>query len=80
METNDRAPLECRVDVRGKTCPVPLVELRRAVRTSQPGDVIEISGDNAASKGEIQLAAKSLKLTVLSVEENGPVWTIRIRR
>ncbi|MHB0876756.1 MAG: sulfurtransferase TusA family protein [Anaerolineae bacterium] len=72
--------MECKVDVRGQTCPVPLVELRRAVRSAQPGDVIEISGDHPASKGEIQLAAKSLKLTVLSVEENGSIWTIRIQR
>ena len=33
---------DMRIDVRGETCPVPLVEVRKAVRKASPGDVIEV--------------------------------------
>jgi TusA-related sulfurtransferase len=70
---------EIKIDVRGETCPVPLVEVRKAVRRAQPGDVIEVSGTHPSSKGEIPMAVKALKLELLSVEGPDNEWTIRIR-
>ena len=46
---------EIKVDVRGETCPVPLVEARKALRKAAPGDVIEIVGTHPASKKEIPM-------------------------
>lgn len=69
---------EIHVDVRGETCPVPLVETRKAVRKAVPGDVIEIIGDNKASKKEIPMAAEALSLEVISIEDNEDYWKIRI--
>jgi len=69
---------EILVDVRGETCPVPLVETRKAVKKAAAGDIIEIIGTNAASKKEIPMAADALSLKVISVEENEGVWKIKI--
>ncbi len=71
---------EIKVDVRGQTCPVPLVEMRKAVRRASPGDLIEIVGTHPASKKEIPMAVEALKLELLSVEGSDNDWTIRIRR
>lgn len=71
---------EIHVDVRGETCPVPLVEMRKAVKKASAGDIIEIVGTNAASKKEIPMAAGALELKVLSVEGNDDDWTIKILR
>jgi tRNA 2-thiouridine synthesizing protein A len=71
---------EIKVDVCGQTCPQPLVEFRRAVRLAAPGDVLEVVGTHPASKEEIPLAVKALKLELLSVEEEGGTWKIRVRR
>lgn len=71
---------EIKVDVCGQTCPQPLVEFRRAVRLAAPGDVLEVIGTHPASKKEIPLAVKALKLELLSVEEEGDTWKIRVRR
>lgn len=71
---------ELKVDVRGETCPVPLVEFRKAVRKSVPGDLIEVTGTNPASRKEIPMAAAALKMDVISDEIQLGVWTIRIRR
>ena len=71
---------EIQVDVRGQTCPVPLVETRKAVRRAQPGDVIVIVGTHPASKREIPMAVEALHLTLLGVEGSDTDWTIRIQR
>jgi len=68
------------VDCRGETCPVPLVEVRKAIRRASPGDVIEVVGTHPASKKEIPMAVEALKLDLLSVEGSETDWTIRIRR
>jgi tRNA 2-thiouridine synthesizing protein A len=57
-----------------------LVEFRKAVRLASPGDVLEITGTHPTSKLEIPLAAKALKLELLSVEEEGDTWKIKLRR
>jgi tRNA 2-thiouridine synthesizing protein A len=69
-----------RVDVRGETCPVPLVETRKALRKAAPGDVVEIVGTHPASKKEIPMAVEALRLTLLSVEGSDTDWRILIQR
>lgn len=71
---------EMKLDVRGETCPIPLVEVRKVLRKAAPGDVVEVVGTHPSSKKEIPLAVKALKLELLSVEEEGDTWTIRIQR
>jgi tRNA 2-thiouridine synthesizing protein A len=68
------------VDSRGQTCPVPLVETRKALRRAQEGDIVEVKGTHPASKKEIPMAVEALGLELLGVEENEGVWTIRIRK
>ena len=70
---------EIKVDCRGETCPVPLVEVRKAVRRASPGDVIEVLGTHPASKKEIPMAVEALKLKLLGVEGTDENWTIRIQ-
>ena len=45
-----------------------------------PGDVVEVVGTHPSSKKEIPMAVKALGLELLSVEEEGDAWKIRIRR
>ncbi len=71
---------EIKVDCRGQTCPVPLVETRKALRKAAPGDVIEVVGTHPASKKEIPMAVQALGLELLSVEGSDTDWKIRIKR
>ncbi|RLC95596.1 MAG: sulfurtransferase TusA family protein [Chloroflexi bacterium] len=68
------------VNCRGKSCPVPLVETRKALRQANPGDVVEIIGTHPASKQEIPMAVKALGLELLSIEGTDSDWMICIRR
>ena len=71
---------EIRVDCTGETCPVPLVETRKALRKAVEGDVVEVIGTHPASKKEIPMAVKALGLELIGVEETDGVWKIRIRK
>lgn len=71
---------EIKVDCRGETCPVPLVETRKALRKAKPGDIVVVSGTHPSSKKEIPMAVEALGLTLLGIEERDGEWTIRIQR
>lgn len=68
-----------KVDVVGQTCPVPLVETRKAIRRAATGDIIEVTGTHPASKKEIPMAVRAMGLEVLEVKEGEGRWTIRIQ-
>ncbi len=71
---------EIQVDCIRETCPVPLVETRKALRKAQPGDVVEVIGTHPSSKREIPMAVEALGLELLGVTEEDGTWRIRIRR
>lgn len=71
---------EIKVDCRGQTCPIPLVETRKALRKASVGDIVEVTGTHPSSKKEIPMAVKALGLELLDMQEKDGVWTIRIRR
>jgi tRNA 2-thiouridine synthesizing protein A len=71
---------EIKVDCTKETCPVPLVETRKALRKAKEGDIVEVIGTHPASKKEIPMAVKALGLELLDIQEKDGVWRIRIRR
>ena len=71
---------EIKVDCIGETCPVPLVETRKALRKAKEGDVIEVTGTHPSSKKEIPMAIKALGLELIDIQEKDGVWKIKIRR
>lgn len=68
-----------RVEVRGETCPVPLVETRKAIIQAEEDDIIEVIGDHPSSKKEIPMAVEEMGLELLKVEEKEDGWKIKIR-
>jgi tRNA 2-thiouridine synthesizing protein A len=71
---------EIKVDCTGETCPVPLVETRKALRKAKEGDIVEVIGTHPASKKEIPMAVKALGLELIGMQEEGGVWKIKIRK
>lgn len=71
---------EIKVDCTKETCPVPLVETRKALRKAKEGDIVEVIGTHPASKKEIPMAVKALGLELIDIQEKDGVWRIRIRR
>jgi TusA-related sulfurtransferase len=67
------------VNVIGETCPVPLVETRKALRKAKSGAIIEVVGDHQSSKKEIPMAVESLGLQLLDVKDVNGNWKIIIK-
>jgi tRNA 2-thiouridine synthesizing protein A len=84
VDTSDAAcPIsgtDIHVDCRGKNCPVPLVEVRKALKRAAPGQVIEVVGTHPPSKKEIPMAVEALMAELVSVEGPDTDWRILIRR
>ena len=53
MQTPTPADPRRTIDARGSYCPGPLMELIRAIREGQVGDVIAVYSDDAGSKMDI---------------------------
>ncbi len=68
------------VDCRGKSCPVPLVEVRKALKRADAGQIIEVVGTHAPSRKEIPMAVEALGSTLLGIEGSDTDWKIRIRK
>jgi TusA-related sulfurtransferase len=71
---------EIKVDCTGETCPIPLVETRKALRKAESGDIVEVIGTHPSSKKEIPMAVKALGLELVELTEEGDSWRIRIRK
>ena len=67
---NEQLTADVVVDVVGETCPIPLVEMRKAVMKTEKGGVIEVVGTHGASKEEIPMAVNSLGLKVLGIDDD----------
>jgi TusA-related sulfurtransferase len=60
---------EIKVECIGETCPLPLVETRKALRKAQEGDIVEVIGTHPSSRKEIPMAVKAMGLELLDVED-----------
>lgn len=72
---------DIKVDCINETCPIPLVETRKALRKAEEGQIVEVLGTHSASKKEIPMAVKSLGFKLLKVEEDEKgFWRILIKK
>jgi TusA-related sulfurtransferase len=63
-----------------ETCPVPLIETRKAINSAVKGQIIEVIGTHPTSKKEIPMAVKAMNLKLLGITEDNGVWRIRIQK
>jgi TusA-related sulfurtransferase len=74
--------VEIVIDTRGQTCPIPLVEFRKALKKASPGDLLVVKGTHPASRKEIPMACEAMGLKVLEIKdkEGGKEWEIKVRK
>jgi len=76
----DTCTADLKVNCIGETCPIPLVETRKALRKAKDGDIVEVTGTHPTSKKEIPMAVKALGLKLIDINEKQGVWKIRIQK
>jgi len=62
---------EMGIDVRGQTCPVPLIECRKAFKKASQRDLVIVKGTHQASKKEIPMAAR---------QWDSKCWELKIKK
>ncbi|MGP8486006.1 sulfurtransferase TusA family protein [Paraburkholderia fungorum] len=76
----DHMKIDKELDTRGRTCPLPLLSLRRLLSQMQPGEVTRVIVSDEASAREIPAFAQRKGNDVLLAEHHDGEWTFTIRR
>ena len=71
---------EKKISTFGMNCPKPLIETRKALKKMESGQILVVEGDHAISRADIPQAMKDTGDTVLSIDDDGNKWTIKIRK
>ncbi len=67
------------LDVRGKVCPIPVMEVNKLSKTVKPGTVIKVLATDPAAKLDLQAWAKRTGNEILSIESETNYLVIRVR-
>ncbi len=67
-----------RIDCTGMSCPMPIVEIAKAVRAMEPGDVLEVTANDLAFKLDVEAWSRKTGHALASFEE-GDVQVAEIR-
>ena len=68
------------LDVKGLTCPAPLVESRKKLNKLQVGQTLEVIGDHGPSKKEVPEVMEDLGHEIVSVTNQGSIWHVTIKK
>lgn len=68
------------LDVRGKLCPMPVVEAARVIREMEPGQVLKVLGTDRGSIADIPAFAEDTGHEFISWHEEGDVLVFYLRR
>jgi len=71
---------EIKISTLGLNCPKPLIETRKALNKMKHGQILIVEGDHQVSLKEIPKAIEDSGDEVLSVDNNGDKWIIRIKK
>ena len=68
------------VDALGKACPVPVIELAKALPSVEVGAEILVLSDDPGSKVDIPVWCRMKRQKLLEVEERERSWSFLVRR
>ena len=68
------------LDVRGLTCPRPLVETRKKLKRMDSGKTLEIIGDHGPSKKEVPEMMEEQGHEIISVTEENGIWHVTLKK
>ncbi|HEY3820633.1 MAG TPA: sulfurtransferase TusA family protein [Polyangiaceae bacterium] len=68
------------IDVRGRSCPIPIVELMRAIREGAVGDEIEVLADDRAFPSDVRAWCNKTGHQLLSLGERSGGHAALVRK
>ena len=71
---------EIKISTLGLNCPKPLIETRKALNKMEINQILIVEGDHRVSLDEIPKAMQDIGNDVLSVDDQGEKWIIKIKK
>lgn len=68
------------VDARGKPCPLPVIELAKAIEQLPVGEQVVVLSDDPGAKVDIPVWCRMKGHTYLGLSEAEVGWSFRVRR
>lgn len=68
------------IDARGSFCPGPLMELIRAIKEAQVGDVLELLSSDKGTAHDVPEWVAKVGHQMVGTEEKDGVWHVRVRK
>jgi tRNA 2-thiouridine synthesizing protein A len=73
-------PVATEVDATGLACPMPVIELAKAVRDIEVGEVVRLLATDPAAKVDVPVWCRMQRQTLRSQDEQDGVWRFEIER
>ncbi len=68
------------IDCLGKPCPVPVIDLAKAVAQAEIGEELVVLSDDPGAKVDIPVWCRMKSQELLEVVEDATGWRFRVRR
>jgi TusA-related sulfurtransferase len=69
-----------KLDVQGRACPIPIVELMRAIKQLEVGQELEIRADDRAFPADVKAWCTKTGHMLLELTDQGSAYMARIRK
>lgn len=76
---NETKPVRT-IDTSGQCCPVPMVETNRAIKTIEPGQVLELISTDVGSRMDIPAWCQRTGHELLRTEDDGKIFRYYVRK
>lgn len=68
------------LDVRGRSCPIPIVELMKAIRTCESGDTVEVRATDRAFPIDVASWCKKTGHTLVSLSKGASEFVAVVQK
>jgi tRNA 2-thiouridine synthesizing protein A len=69
-----------KLDVTGRACPIPIVELMRAMAPLESGQEIEIRADDRAFPADVKAWCSKTGHALVEITQSGETFTARVKK
>ena len=71
---------DLQLDCLGKACPVPVIELAKAVGGMAVGDTVTVASDDPGAKVDIPVWCRMKRHELLAVSDDGAIFRFTVRK
>ncbi len=78
MSDEPESPIQ--VDARGLHCPMPVIELAKAVEQAATGTIVELVADDPTTKVNVPVWCRMQRQQLVAQDLTGPALVYRVRK